>query len=214
QVVIGALDSQGYSIAYQTGPYGFSDIENYIQTHLGIPASHIILQATHSHNGPDEIGIWGGVPQTYLAWVAQQMEAGIEQAVASEHPANLKVGTADMTGFSGTFGTNTDPTNTGDNQDYPMDQQLRVLQAVTPGGHGVLATLVNYSTHATVYGPRNQVAPDWPGATATYLEHQEQDMPAGANYGYPGSTAIVTVGAMGHTWPAGIPATDTDPGFE
>jgi hypothetical protein len=212
QVVIGALDSQGYSIAYQTGPYGFADIENYIQTHLGIPASHIILQATHSHNGPDEIGIWGGVPQTYLAWVAQQMEAGIEQAVASEHPANLKVGTADMTGFSGTFGTNTDPTNTGDNQDYPMDQQLRVLQAVTPGGHGVLATLVNYSTHATVYGPRNQVAPDWPGATATYLEHREQDIPAGASYGYPGSTAIVTVGAMGHTWPAGIPATDTDPG--
>lgn len=60
QVVIGALDSQGYSVAYDNGPYGFSDIENYIQNHLGIPASHIILQATHSHNGPDEIGVWGG----------------------------------------------------------------------------------------------------------------------------------------------------------
>jgi hypothetical protein len=58
------------------------------------------------------------------------------------------------------------------------------------------------------------VAPDWPGATATYLEHDEQDMPTGVAYGYPGSTAIVTVGAMGHAWPAGIPATDTDPGVQ
>ncbi len=108
------------------------------------------------------------------------MEAAIEQAVANEQPAYLKVGTADMTGFSGTFGSNTDDTNTGDNQDYPMDNQLRVLQAVSPAGRSVIATLVNYSTHATVYGPRDQVAPDWPGSTATYLEGDEQDMPAGA----------------------------------
>jgi hypothetical protein len=212
QAVIGALDSQGYSLAYQNGPYGFSNIESYAQDHLGIPASHIILQATHSHNGPDEIGVWGGVPDSYMAWVTKQMEAGIALAVAREQPALLKVGTADMTGFSGTFGSNTDPTNTGDNQDYPIDNQLRVLQAVSPSNHAVLATLVNYSTHATIYGPRDQVAPDWPGATATYLEHDEQDMPSGATYGYPGSTAIVTVGAMGHTWPSGIPSSDTDPG--
>ena len=212
QVVIGTLDSQGYSIAYDNGPYGFSDVENFIQAHLGIPASHIILQATHSHNGPDEIGVWGGVPQTYLAWVARQMELGIRQAVASEQPAYLKIGTADMSGFSGTFGSNTDSTKTGDNQDYPIDQQLRVLQAVSPDGRSVLATMVNYSTHATVYGPRNQVSPDWPGAAATYLEHDERDMPRGARYGYPGSTAIVTVGAMGHSWPAGIPSSDTNPG--
>jgi hypothetical protein len=205
QVVIGALDSQGYSVAYDNGPYGFSNIESYIQAHLGIPASHIILQATHSHNGPDEIGIWGGVPQTYLAWVTRQMELGIERAVASEQPAYLKLGTADMRGFSGTFDS--------DNRDYPIDQQLRVLQAISPD-HAVLATLVNYSTHPTVYGPRNQVSPDWPGATATYLEHDERDMPRGARYGYPGSTAIVTVGALGHSWPAGIPRTDTHRGVD
>ncbi|HZU60423.1 MAG TPA: hypothetical protein VE983_05625, partial [Solirubrobacteraceae bacterium] len=121
QAVIGALDSQGYSIAYQNGPYGFSDIERYAQKHLGIPASHIILQATHSHNGPDEIGVWGGVPQVYLAWVTRQMETGIRLAVAREQPAFLKVGTANMTGFSGTFGSNTDRTKTGDTRDYPID---------------------------------------------------------------------------------------------
>jgi len=214
QVVIGSLDSQGYSIAYQNGPYGFRDIEDYIQAHLGIPADHIILQATHSHNGPDEIGVWGGVPNSYFAFVTQQMERAITQAVSSEAPAHLKWGTADMTGFSGTFGSNTDDTNTGDNGDYPMDQQLRVLQATSPDDGHVLATMVNYSTHPTIYGPLNKVAPDWPGATATYLEGDEQDTQPGATYGYPGSVAIVTIGAVGHTWPAGIPAGDTDPAVD
>lgn len=213
QAVIGSLDSQGYSLAYQNGPYGFADIEDYIQAHVGIPASHIILQATHSHNGPDEIGVWGGVPDAYMAFVTHAMESAITQAVAAEQPAHLRVGTADMTGFSGTFGSNTDDTNTGDNQDYPMDNQLRVLQAISPAGQ-VIATMVNYSSHPTIYGPLNKVAPDWPGATATYLEGDEQDMPAGTTYGYPGSTAIVTVGAVGHTWPAGIPASDADPGVD
>jgi hypothetical protein len=211
QAVIGTLDSQGYSIAYGQGPYGFRDVEDYIQGHLGIPAAHIILQATHSHNGPDEIGVWGGVPVTYLAFVARQMETAISQAVAAEQPALLKVGTADMSGFAGTFGSNTDETNTGDNQDYPLDNQLRVLQAISPQTHGVIATMVNYSTHPTIYGPLNKVAPDWPGATAAYLEGAEQNTQPGARYGYPGSTAIVTIGAVGHSWPAAIPAGNSDP---
>jgi hypothetical protein len=203
QAVIGALDSQGYSIAYQQGPYGFSDVQSYIQKKLGIPASHIVLQATHSHNGPDEIGIWGGVPNSYFQFVAGQMEAAIVSAVTHERPARLHIGTADMSGFSKTFGSGSD--NTGDQEDYPIDQQLRVLQAVSPKGRRVIATLVNYSSHATVYGPLNKVSPDWPGATASYLEGDERDMPPGVHYGFPGSTAIVTVGAVGHTWPAGTP---------
>jgi hypothetical protein len=214
QVVIGSLDSQGYSIAYQQGPYGFRDVEDYIQQHLGIPADHIILQATHSHNGPDEIGVWGGVPNAYFQFVTQQMESAIEQAVGSETPAHLKIGTADMTGFSGTFGSNTDDTNTGDNTDYPIDNQLRVLQATSPRTHRVIATMVNYSSHPTVYGPLNKVSPDWPGATATYLEGDEQDTQPGASYGYPGSVAIVTIGAVGHSWPAGIPAGNSDPAVD
>jgi hypothetical protein len=213
QIVIGALDSQGYSVAYQQGPYGFRDVEDEINAKLGIPASHIILQATHSHNGPDEIGVWGGVPDAYFQFVTSQMESAITAAVKAEQPAYLHVGTADMSGYSGTFGSNTDSTNTGDNTDYPMDQQLRVLQAVSRRG-SVIATLVNYSTHATVYGPLNKISPDWPGATATYLEGDEIDMPTGSSYGYPGSVAIVTVGAMGHTWPAGVPVPDRDPAMD
>ena len=212
QAIIGAIDAQGYSVAYQQGPYGIADIASDIQHELGIPASHIILQSTHSHNGPDDLGVWGGVPDAYLAYVKAQTEKAIRTAVAAERPAALRWGTADMTGFSGTFGSDTDQTHTGDNADYPIDNQLRVLQGVSPAGQ-VLATLVNYSSHATVYGPLNKVSPDWPGATATFLEHDERGIPPGTAYGYPGSVAVVTVGAVGHTWPAGTPR-GTDPAVD
>jgi hypothetical protein len=152
QAVIGALDSQGYSVAYQNGPFGFADIEQDIQTRLGIPAGHVILQATHSHNGPDEIGVWGGVPDSYYAFVKAQIESAITHAVEAEQPAVLRWSATNMFGFSGTFGSNTDDSNTGDNVDYPMDNQLRVLQAVgrptASDPSGVIATLLNYSTHA------------------------------------------------------------------
>jgi hypothetical protein len=212
QSIIGVLDSQGYSVAYQQGPFGFRDIERDIQRQLGIPPSHMILQATHSHNGPDEIGVWGGVPIAYYRFVKDRIETAIATAVGHERRAHLRLGTADMKGFSGTFGSDTDSTHTGDRRDYPMDEQLRVLQAV--GRHGrVIATLVNYSTHATVYGPLDKVSPDWPGATATFLEGDEQAIRPGVSYGYPGSVAIVSVGAMGHTWPAGTPQ-GTDPSVD
>jgi hypothetical protein len=208
QVVIAAVDTQGHFIAYQQGPYGFADVESDIQQSLGIPSADVIIQTTHTHNGPDDLGVWGGVPDGYLAFEKAQIESAITRAVQSERPAYLRWGTINMHGFSGTFGTG--PDNTGDWQDYPMDEQLRALQAVTPSG-AVVATLVNYSSHATVYGPMGKVSPDWPGATATFLEHDELNMPAGASYGYPGSVAIVTVGAVGHTWPAAVPAGDEAP---
>lgn len=200
QVVIASLDLQGHFLAYQQGAYGFADIAADIQRRLGIPATHMILQATHTHNGPDDLGVWGGVPDAYLAYVKAQTEKAIEDAVAAERPATLSWSTADMTGFAGTFGND-------DRTDYPLDDQLRVLQA--RDARGVVATLVNYSTHPTIYGPLDKVSPDWPGATADFLEHDERNIPPDVRYGYPGSVAIVTIGAVGHSWPGGAPrATD------
>ena len=95
QVVIVALDLQGHFLAYQQGAYGFADIASDIQRRLGIPASNLLLQSTHTHNGPDDLGVWGGVPDSYLARVKAQTEAAIVDAVRTERPADLVWGTAD-----------------------------------------------------------------------------------------------------------------------
>lgn len=211
-VVFASIDVQGWFSAYQQGPYGFADVAAEVSKRFGIPTSNIVISSTHTHNGPDGIGIWGGLPTSYFAFVAHQLETTIASAVGSERPARLYWGTEDVTGLCSTFGTSTNPNlaDGGDQADYPIDNQLRVLQARSAATGQVTATMVNLSCHATVYGPLDEVSPDWPGATVTYLEHDEQG--ATGSYGYPGSQAIVMVGAVGHTWPAStVPQRFTQP---
>jgi hypothetical protein len=197
QVIVGVIDVQGEFLAYQQGPYGFATMAAWAQQHLGVPADHVLLQSVHTHNGPDDIGVWGGVPTSYLAFVAKQTEAAMRRAVADEVPARLRWAQVALPGFTRTFGTGPD----GDQAAFPTDDTLVALQAIARDGR-VVATLVNFSAHPTVYGPLDEVSPDWPGATATYLQDDQRHLPAGVHTGYPGSVAIVTVGAVGHTWPA------------
>jgi hypothetical protein len=186
-IVIAADDLQGHFLAYQQGPYGFADMVADLHRELGLPAGAFLIASTHTHNGPDDIGIWGGVPDRYLALVKTRTEEAITAAVARQRPATVRWAAVDAPGYSHSFG--------GDDRDYPIDTQLRIVEA-DADGHTV-ATLLDYSTHATVYGPLNKVSPDWPGAAAVALERHA-----------PGSTALVTVGAVGHSWPADVPKGD------
>lgn len=206
QVILGVIDVQGEFLAYQQGPYGFATMASWAAAHLGVPADHVLLQSVHTHNGPDDIGVWGGVPTSYLAFVVRQTEAAMAAAVHAERPARLSWASIDLPGATATFG----PGANGDHAAFPTDNVLTALQARSLSGR-VIATLVNFSAHPTVYGPLDKVSPDWPGATASYLEGNQQGMPRGVRYGYPGSVAIVTVGAVGHTWPGAVPSGFADP---
>ncbi|HZU78572.1 MAG TPA: hypothetical protein VE991_01540 [Acidimicrobiales bacterium] len=181
-------------------------MQRVVTSALGIPASHVVVQSTHTHNGPDDLGIWGGVPTAYLAEVAANTTAAIEQAVRGEVPATLRWATAAMPGFAATFPTQQDAAAGGpqDSAQFPDDTQLRMLQAVGVASGQVVATLLNFSVHPTVYGPLDEVSPDWPGAAATYLEGDQTGTATAT--GFPGSVAVVTVGAVGHAWPAPVPA--------
>jgi hypothetical protein len=203
QVVITTIDVQGQFLAYRSGAYGFADMAASLHRTLRIPVANFLFSSTHTHNGPDDLGIWGGVPRSYLRRVAVQTEKAVRLAVRRERPARLRWTAVKMRGFNETFANDGDADD-GDLKDFPVDQTMRVLQAVDRR-HRVVATLLNYASHATVYGPLNKVSPDWPGAAATYLEHDERGMPRHRRYGYPHSTAIVVEADLGHTWPGGIP---------
>lgn len=207
QAVITSLDLQGHFLAYSNGPYGFADMAAALHRRLGIPTADMLFQTTHTHNGPDDLGVWGGVPSSYLRFVTRQTERAVTRAVRRERPATLRWATIGMRHFASTFsrtGDNDDPATDGDTKKFPVDQTLRVLQAVGRD-HSVLATLVDFACHATVYGPLDKVSPDWPGATATYLESDERGMPKRVSYGWRHSVAVVVEGDLGHTWPGGIP---------
>lgn len=209
-LVLTALDSQGYFAAYKEDPgagaegYGTAAIRLTVEHDTGLPAGQMLISATHTHNSPDSVGVWGGGTSAnnkapYLARVKGQTVVSIESALAALRPASLRTGTADASALLGTY-----PQVSGDPKDYPTDHVLRVLQATDPSTCRPIATLVNAGIHADIAGPidspRGQlIDPDWPGRVATDLEQR-----------LAGDTAVVMPGAVGRTGPS-FPS-GTDPG--
>ncbi|MCU1591623.1 MAG: hypothetical protein JWP11_2879 [Frankiales bacterium] len=213
-VVITAIDSQGYFAAYKEDPagsegYGTDGIRAAASRATGVPASHLVISATHTHNSPDSIGVWGGGSQPnngvpYLSVVKAGTVSAIRQAVAALRPAKLLVGSADISSLQSTAGQ-----VANDPSDYPVDNQLRVLQAVGYADCAPISTLVDASVHATVAGEikdragHDVIDPDWPGRVASDLERL-----------LPGEVPVVVPGAVGRTqprFPRGQEPTSKDP---
>jgi neutral ceramidase len=200
-VVITSIDSQGYFAAYKQDPlggegYGADGIRAAASRVTGVPASHLVISATHTHNSPDSVGVWGGGSQPnngapYLSVVKAGAVHAIRAAVAALRPATLLVGTADISSLQSTVSQ-----VASDPGDYPVDSQLRVLQAVGLSDCAPISTLVDASVHATVAGEikdragHDVIDPDWPGRVATDLEHL-----------LPGEVPVVVPGAVGRTQP-------------
>jgi hypothetical protein len=181
-LVLASLETQGYFAGYQQGPYGLEDMRKAAASTVGIPAERIIISGNHTHAGPDTIGVWGGVPTPYLAYIKDQMVGAVADAWANRTAATLWLGTTDATDIqSNQFST--DPNN------QVMDHEMRVLQARDSGGEPV-ATLVNLSIHPTVMGGDNRlVSADWPGPAQEKLA---------AKYG---GGAVAVVGSLGRSQP-------------
>jgi hypothetical protein len=143
----------------------------------GVPADHVIVQADHSHASPDTIGIWGGVPQSYLRLLQDRAVDAAVRAWEAREPARLYVGTADGKGVQSLY--EQEP-NVG------TDDEFRLMWATSRETGARIATFANYSPHATVLNTRNtEASGDWPEWAAEIAE------------GRFGGTGIAGVGTLG-----------------
>jgi hypothetical protein len=128
--------------------------------------------------------VWGGAPGAYRDYVAKQTEDAIVEAIANERPANLSYGAVDGRDLlSNQFDY--------DEANKAVDSDVRVLRATVPGSHRPIATLLNFSAHATVLGSSNtKVTGDWVQEANTMLERRF------------GGRAVTVVGTLGRTQPA------------
>ena len=208
-------DNQGAFAAYELGrgEVGDIDIARAVEAlRPGLRADHIVIASDHSHAGQDLIGVWGGVPNEYLAYVKAQTVAAIVAAYDAREFADLWVGSvggvvsADATSvLTSQFDdssctpapTPEDPGHTtlpcsepGDFPDWDLvDDSVRVLRATRPDG-STIATLVNFAAHSTVMGSGNRlISADWPGPTGEKVEVAL------------GGTAVVMPAANGRTQP-------------
>ena len=141
---------------------------------------HVIIAPSHTHHGPDTMGLWGprpgrsGVDPAYMDLLAQRIIACALTAIAQRIPAHLKSTTVRVTGW---IKNTRDP--------HIIDDELTLLQAVTPDGH-VLATLGNYPCHPEVLWSQNQ------GLTADYVHFWRTRM-----HELSGAPALFVPGALG-----------------
>jgi hypothetical protein len=164
-VVFAGNETQGSFAAYKRGPYGHTDVRKTVQAVTAglIPADHIVINSCHSHSGPDTSGVFGGLPNSYLALLKDQTVGAIIDAWQAMRPAQLRVGAVDAGEYL--------HSQFGPPQDQ-VDRELRVLIAADPDdATKVQGIMINYAAHATITGSGNlKVSSDWPGVAATKVE--------------------------------------------
>jgi hypothetical protein len=188
-IVLAQIETQGYFAAYKVGPFGITEIRKDASAeiaglasghHLSAPVptpSQILVDSDHSHGGADTVGVWGGVPTSYLKYVHDRTVQAIVDAWLSLRPAVLAYG-AVHGGVSGEAAYR--PTDgdwlihnqfSNDPNNQVMDDEVRVLQARDPHTGKVLDTYVNFSAHPTVLGSDNtKVTGDYVGRLNDKLE--------------------------------------------
>ncbi len=139
--------------------------EDTLAVRASLPGVDVVVASTHTHSGPDTIGLWGpdertrGVDEPYLERVRERVVASIESAVASLEPAWLRFGAAPVDGVVRNF---RDP--------EVLDDVVSVLVAEGEDGSAI-GTLLNFPCHPEVLdGESTVVSADMAGAACRAVE--------------------------------------------
>lgn len=131
------------------------------------PMTQLVVAATHTHHGPDTLGLWGpdemtrGVDLSYFAHLKQVIAATALQACQHLQPASLCVASTQVTGIARNA---RDPAIT--------DEELSCLQFVDPETHRPLATLLVYPCHPEVLWDDNpHISSDYLHSMRRTVEH-------------------------------------------
>lgn len=188
----------GYFLAYkpeQSGLNGIYDVRLRIAQATGVPSTNITVVSDHSHNGPDTIGIWGGVSAEYMKITADAVVSAAVQAYGSRRAAVIRVAAINQNG-------NRVPGVRGLDSSYDLPpgkdlargnpyNEFRLLVADDAGSGERILTFVNYASHATVtngdkFDGQYRLTGDW-----TAWAPQEAE----AIYGGMGLAAVGALGA-------------------
>lgn len=179
----------------------------------GVDVDHIIVSATHVHEGPDTMGLWGrnpfqtGVNADHMAYVRAQVLAAVEEAVGNLELATLRVGQADTSTTSAEKGTRNVVRDSRD--PVIVDETLYAARLVDAGGD-TIATLVNWGNHPEALSDENTLI------TSDYVHYLRESVEDGIDYetydmdGLGGVCVFLSAEVGGLMTPLGIEITDGD----
>jgi len=132
----------------------------------GFMGENLVVSSTHTHAGPDVVGLWGealwrsGRDEAYMQALYQQVIKALVQADKNAVRVTSRVGSA------------ASAMQWVENRSEPelIDSTLAVLQLIDAAG-ATVATLTNYACHPTVLGGDNtRVSSDYVGAFYAAME--------------------------------------------
>ena len=124
----------------------------------GLDLDHVVVAATHVHEGPDTMGLWGptesvsGVDPDYVATVRETIVAAIGEAVAGLTPVGaMRVGQVDVSTYSdkGVYNILTDLRDP-----IVIDERMQTLSFWDQAG-APIATLVHFGDHPEATADEN-----------------------------------------------------------
>jgi len=98
-----------------------------------VDRKNVFVSATHTHSGPDTMGLWIWKNSRYMEMHRSQVAEGIDDAVAALQPAAIRFGQGEFKGYA------------NGRHDNPPDPTVSVIQVLI-GSSPV--TLVNFASHA------------------------------------------------------------------
>lgn len=154
--VIASIDVTGFGNVQQRA------IRSQVSERTGIDPARILIHSTHTHAGPDFQGLWGGVPESYRAFVIERATEAIVDALEARTPARAFAGSVDAQSLA---------SNRRYDDDRGTVSTLTTLQLRATNGSDTIGTLVNFGAHPTVIGSSNSlVATDYVGPLERAVE--------------------------------------------
>lgn len=168
------------------------DVRKMIPSELGI--TYTIITSTHTHEGPDLLGLWGktplksGVNPEYLKFVKSRIVQSVTEAAGKLRPAELQI-SEDMTGAAALVKDTRKP--------EVFDSGLRLIKAVDTETGKTLGSLLSWGNHPeTLWSKNLLVSSDYPHFFREYVEkgvyHGDSLVKSGT-----GGTAVFVNGALG-----------------
>jgi hypothetical protein len=148
-----------------------------------VPQAALVVAATHNHEAPDTLGLWGktraesGLDEAYNTLLAERTAEAAREALASLQPARARLAAVRPPGIEALFHDSRPP--------VVHDAEIVSLALDALNGRRI-ATLVNWASHPEALGSRNtRITADWPHFFYSRLERLA------------GGTAVFVNGALG-----------------
>ncbi|MBE6659381.1 MAG: hypothetical protein E7604_13205 [Ruminococcaceae bacterium] len=161
------------------------ELRRTIGAEVGIPAENIILSATHTHSGPNTVGMegWGDIDRVYVDTVLRPaLCRAAKQAVDTLQPAELAVGVVHSEiGINRRQQMRNGAIALGQNPRGCFDPQMTCVAIRNRDTKAGIINLIHYGCHGTAAGLQTEISRDWSGIMTDRLEAVSGTMTAYIN---------------------------------